>query len=251
MQQTLNEKLRVRQEAERARIRRLRRALSLQGHQGPAGAVALEDAGAHAADRRVSRRGGRHLRLSRPRPVALAADDDGQGRGRLRRAAGARQPLAAARCRRPHRPARRQRQRQVDADQTAGRAPYADRRRVGAIGQAAVRLFRPAPDRRAGRDGDAGAGAAAQAAARRRGGDPQVPRPLRFLAAAGRHQDRRSVRRREGAPVVRADELGAAAHPAAGRADQPPRRDGARGADPGGERLRRRRGHRQPRPAHS
>ena len=52
---------------------------------------------------------------------------------------------------RPHRAARRQRQRQIDAGEAAGRPAGAAGRRDAARAEAARRLFRAAPDGRTGR----------------------------------------------------------------------------------------------------
>ena len=64
-------------------------------------------------------------------------------------------------------PPRRQRQRQVDLGQAAGRPAPTSVRHVAQIGQAARRLFRPASDRRIGRQRDAGADHGAPGADRR------------------------------------------------------------------------------------
>ena len=57
--------------------------------------------------------------------------------------------------------------------------------------------------------------------------------PVRLSPGQGGDEDRRHVGRREGAAPLRADEPGGAAHPAAGRADQPPGRRFAPGPGPG------------------
>ena len=105
----------------------------------------------------------------------------------------------APRSRRAHRAARRQRQRQVDHGEAAGRPPAADERRVAPLAQAEGRLFRPAPDRRAGsrRDAPALDGARrAQAASREVPRAPGAVRPRRACAPTPRSAASAAARRR-------------------------------------------------------
>ena len=131
---------------------RLRRAVSRQGHQGAAGAIAHEAAGEARADRGGGRRGGAADRVSAARQAAVAADHRARGRlGRLRaRQAGAAAAQSAHRRRRPHRAPGRQRQRQIHAGEAPVRPAAADGRADHAPGQARDRLFRAASARRAG-----------------------------------------------------------------------------------------------------
>ena len=82
--------------------------------------------------------------------AGAAADAAGRRRGRLRRRAGPARPEPAARRRRPHRPAGRQRRRQVDLRQAGGRRAAAAGRPDAARPPHEGRLVPPAPDRGAG-----------------------------------------------------------------------------------------------------
>ena len=90
-------------------------------------------------------------RFPPPAKAALAADHRaGEGVGRLRAGqAGAAPPVAAHRHRRPHRAARAERQRQVDAREAARRPPRAVRRHDHAPRSHRGRVFRAASARRA------------------------------------------------------------------------------------------------------
>ena len=109
----------------------------------------LEPAAAMVSRRRAADR------AARAGQDAVAADHRARRCvGRLRAGqAGAAQPVAAHRRRRPHRAAWRQRQRQVDAGEAARRSARADARPHHARRQAEDRLFRAASARRIAAEG--------------------------------------------------------------------------------------------------
>ena len=90
------------------------------------------------------------LQLSRTGAHRAADPGAGAGRYRLRHDQGAAQRLADRRYGRPDRAAGRQRQRQVDPGETAGRSAGAAGGRGAARAEAEGRLFRAASDRRTG-----------------------------------------------------------------------------------------------------
>ena len=115
---------------------------------------------------------------------AVAADHPARGRERrLRRPAGAVAARPPDRPGRPHRAARPERPGQVDAGEAPVRPAGADLRAQGRLVEAARRLLRPAPGRRAGARRDAAAASAAAAAGRvagqaaRRGSRPAGSAP--------------------------------------------------------------------------
>ena len=169
--------------------------------------------------------------------------DPARGRGsRLRRGpAGAAGSGSATGCRRPHRPARRQRQRQEHLRQADRRPPPGHGRQALRPRQDRRRLFRPAPDGRPARRHDA-LPAHARADAGGDGGAAARPaRHARLRRRQGRYKGREALRRREGAPAVGARHLPRRAPADPRRADQPPRRRRARGAGAFAQRLRGRR----------
>ena len=195
----------------------LRRPLPRQGDQGAPGAVAPEDAGEDGADRRDRRRRGarrssfpRRTRRCRRRSSRIDGVSVGYEPG---------QPIlqqadAAHRRRRPHRAARRQRQRQVDLRQAARRPARADERHDDARRQAEDRLFRPAPARRAATRRTAPTTHVRRADAGRARG--QGARHASAPSASPPTQDdtpvARPVRRREGAAAARARRPSTAPH---------------------------------------
>ena len=165
------------------------------------GAVAAENAGQDGADRRGGRRNRRAVPLAADRQETQPADHrDGEGQRRLRRPRRAVEAQPDARRRRPHRAARRQRQRQIDLRQAARRTAGAD----GGQARRAPTSSRSAssPSTRSTNSTSAATpyGAVARAHARRGGGQDPRPRGAdRLSRRARRHQDRRAVGRREGA----------------------------------------------------
>ena len=117
-----------------------RRPLPRQGHESPPGTVPAEAARQARTDRRARCRRRAPDRNSRADANPLAADHGARRRrGRLRAwASGAAAPLAAHRQRRPHRAARRQRQRQVNPGQ-AVRATVSSRCRAASRGPTSSR----------------------------------------------------------------------------------------------------------------
>ena len=109
------------------------------------------------------------------------------------------QPVAAAGRRRPDRAAGRQRQREIHPDQAAGRTAGAALRRRDQVRQAAGGILRPAPGRRAGPGGHAVHRARPPPPARPARRHSQAAGPLRLHPAARGYHDRQSVGRREGA----------------------------------------------------
>ena len=131
------------QDAQRARLAGLYRPQQRPRVDRQAGAVARQDAGEDAADRRAGRRSQPQLRLSRARselkPPLITLDMAAVGYARH---AGAAAAEPADRSRRPHRAARPQRQRQDHAGAAARGAARADgRRRSRASGKMRVGYF--------------------------------------------------------------------------------------------------------------
>ena len=191
------------------------------------------------------------LRLPQLRRIAPAADHARPRERRLWRDADPQPPQPAPRPRRPDRAAGPQRQRQDHARAPARRATGADGRGDERQRQDARRLFHAISGRgtRRVRNPAPAHDRADEGRDARRGARPA--RPVRLFGRQGDDQGRQIVGRRARAARARADHPRRAAHADPRRADQPPRRRRARGADPGAQPIYRRGRDRQPRPPHA
>ncbi len=231
--------------------RGVHRALQGEGVEGHASAKPDEGARAHATDRSAGRGPARAVLLSQSAEGLREPTHPARERGgRLqRRHARAERPEPAARCRRPHRPARGQRQRQEHLRKAAGGPAQTDGRHALRLREDRRRLFRAASARRPagaedalpayGRPDARGHGSATAHAARH----------ARLRRRQGGHEGGEPVGWREGAAAVRARHVLGPASSDPRRADQPSRCRQSRSADARDQRIRGGRRADQPRPA--
>ncbi len=228
----------------------LHRPLQGQGQQGQAGAKPCQGTGTHGKAGAGAHRVG--LRVRVPRAAEPAQPDAGLRRPGLRlrqhRHRQEHQPLGAGRP--AHRHPRCQRPGQVDAGQdhrpcAAAAGRHHDRRqgpghrllRAAGTGRAAAR-------RRAA-DAHGAAGTRCRSC-RARAGAARLPRPVPLHRRHGQPGGGFAVGRRKGAAGAGHAGVAAPQPAAAGRTDQPPRPDDARGAVDRAQRVRRHRHAGQP-----
>ena len=178
----------------------LHRTLQGQGHQGPPGAKPDQDARTHGNGRRRPRRLALPFRLPPADRPARPAADHRKSLGRLRRSQDHRPRHADPAPRLPHRPARPQRRRQIDADQAAGQLHRPARRRAQGSQGAQHRLLRPAPARTTAPRRIAAATPGAPRPDGHRTGTARLHRRLRFPRRHGDARHRTLLRRRKIAP---------------------------------------------------